>query len=399
MKKKFIPFVIILLMVILILALILASRYQLSKGYAAGASKAPSQNEQDVYYCPMHPGYTSDNPGDCGICGMKLIKKDSIPQKQAMGAASKERKILYYRNPMNPEVTSPVPMKDPMGMDYVPIYEERTGQETGVYISPEKQQLIGVKQEKAQKRKLTRQILTVGKVAYDPALYIAQEEYLQALKTQKALSASSIKEQSKSLLEASERKLLLLGMSKGQIEELSKENKPQGNLYLPTKENTAWIYMAIYEYEIGLIKEGIPVQIEAIAFPGEIFKGKIISIAPVLDPMTRSVQARAEVDDPGNKLKPEMFVNVRINVGLGEKLSVSQEAIINTGKRTLVVVTNENGNFLSKDIKLGQSAEGFYEVLEGLNEGDTIVTSGNFLIDSESRLQSAIQGSDQKQGQ
>ncbi len=157
--------------------------------------------------------------------------------------------------------------------------------------------------------------------------------------------------------------------------------------------------MTIYEYEIGLIKEGIQVEIESIAFPGEIFPGQITSITPVLDPMTRSVQARAEVDNPDKKLKPEMFVNVKINVDLGEKLAVSEEAIINTGKRTLVVVTNEKGNFLSKDVKLGQSAEGFYEVLEGLNEGETIVTSGNFLVDSESRLQSAISGSEHKHGQ
>jgi len=211
-----------------------------------------------------------------------------------------------------------------------------------------------------------------------------------------ALSASSAAGQFVSLLEAAERKLLLLGMGKVQIEELAKQNKPQENLYLPAEENTVWVYMTIYEYEIGLVKEGIPVEIESIAFPGEKFSGKITGITPVLDPMTRSVQARAEVDNSEHKLKPEMFVNVKIDVDLGEKLAVSEEAVINTGKRALVVVSNDAGNFLSKEVKLGQSAEGFYEVLAGLNEGETIVASGNFLIDSESRLQSAISGSEHK---
>ncbi|MDD5465535.1 MAG: efflux RND transporter periplasmic adaptor subunit [Candidatus Omnitrophica bacterium] len=404
MKIRIIPLVVVMLVIILVLAgivFLLVSRYHVFKGHTlSAAAKISTKAEKDIYYCPMHPGFTSDKPGDCGICGMKLIKKETGGHGgHTAGAATAERRVIYYRNPMNPEVTSPVPMKDPMGMDYVPVYEQEADGKSGIYISPEKQQFIGVKKEIVRQRKLTHQILTVGKIAYNPQLYVAQQEYLQALKTQKALASSSITEQSNSLLEAAERKLLLLGMTEEQVKELAKQNKPQGNLYLPAEGNTVWVYMTIYEYEIGLVKEGIPVEIGSIAFPGEKFSGKITSITPVLDPMTRSVQAWAEVDNPGNKLKPEMFVNVKINVDLGEKLAVSEEAIINTGKRTLVVVTDDSGNFLSKEVKLGQSAEGFYEVLEGLREGENIVTSGNFLIDSESRLQSAISGSEHKHGQ
>lgn len=366
MKKKNIVTIVIVLFIILFASgifFLLASRYHIFKGHTVRLEGENAGHESRT---------TTDTKG---------------------------RRILYYRNPMNPEVTSPVPMKDSMGMDYVPVYEQGAGEESGIYISPERQQFVGVKKEKVQKRKLTHRILTVGKVAYNPELYIAQQEYLQALKTKNDLSTSSITEQSESLLEAAERKLLLLGMSEEQIKELARKNKPQGNLYLPTTEKTVWVYMTIYEYEISLVKEGIPVEIDSIAFPGEKFSGKITSITPVLDPMTRSVQARAEVNNPDNKLKPEMYVNVKINADLGEKLAVSEEAIINTGKRTLVVVSDEKGNFLSKEVKLGQSAEGFYEVLEGLSEGKTIVTSGNFLIDSESRLQSAIGGSEHKHGQ
>lgn len=424
MKKKNIIAILIILIMLLLLGgvgFLLTSRYHVFKGHTLSGST----QGKDVYYCPMHPGYISDKPGDCPICNMKLVKKEeakAIEEKAKtaqdicvlhncpmMGAncpmrisgdvkdcpfcgahLTKGKKLLYYRHPMKPGVSSPVPMKDEMGMDYVAVYEGEAAGGEGIYISPERQQLIAVKKERAEKRKLTYQILTVGKVAYDPQLYVAQEEYLQALKTQSALSRSSIAEQSNSLVEASLRKLLLLGMSKEQIEELAKQNSPQGNLYLPTKENTVWVYMTIYEYEIGMIKQGLPVEIEAIAYPGEVFQGKIMAITPVLDAMTRSVQARAEVDNPQGKLKPEMFVNVKIAVDLGEKLAVSEEAVINTGKRALVVVTNNQGNFFSKEVKLGYKAEGYYEVLEGLQEGDIVVTSGNFLIDSESRLQSAV---------
>ena len=149
-----------------------------------------SETAKDLYYCPMHPNFTSDKPGDCAICGMSLVKRDvNPPEAEQRRSRSKSGKILYYRNPMNPAVTSPVPMKDQMGMDYVPVYEEETApaQTSGVYISPEKQQLIGVKKGRVEKRKLSGQILTVGRVAYDPSLFTAQQEYLQAFKSSRTI--------------------------------------------------------------------------------------------------------------------------------------------------------------------------------------------------------------------
>lgn len=362
MKIKIISLVVVMLIIILGLTgiiFLLVSRYHVFKGHTLLETARVSTKAQ-------HEGHADTE--------------------------AKERKILYYRNPMNPEVTSPVPMKDSMGMDYVPVYEEEASPGAGFYMSPEKQQLIGVTKEKIKKRKLTRQILTVGRVAYDPALYIAQEEYLQALKTQDELEGSSIATQGKSLLEAAERKLLLLGMSKAQIEELAKQNKPQGNLYLPTTENTVWVYITIYEYEIGFIEPGLPVEIEAIAFPGEIFNGKISAITPVLDSVTRSIKVRAEVNNPDNKLKPEMFVNVKINVDLGENLAVPEAAVLDTGTRKIVYLAKEGNMLEQREVTLGQKAQGYYEVFKGLNEEDEVVTSGNFLVDSESKLKSASQG-------
>jgi membrane fusion protein, copper/silver efflux system len=283
-----------------------------------------------------------------------------------------------------------------MGMDYVPVYEEATAQApaAAVYISPEKQQLIGVKKEKVQKRKLSGQILTVGRVAYDPALFTAQQEYLQALKSSQTISGGSlnyIEEQSAALIRDMKQKLLAMGMSETEIAELAKRGKPQQNLYLPSSEDkNVWVYLTIYEYEAGLVKTGTPVEVRAIAYPGELFEGQVISVTPILETATRTLKVRALVDNPANKLKLEMFVNVAIKYDLGDKLSVPEEAVMHAGTRDIVFVANANGHFESRVVTLGTKAQGYYEVLRGLAENDEVVTSGNFLIDSESKLNAVL---------
>lgn len=382
-KKKIIVIILFAILVLFLTGLIFTRGCHVFKR----SSQSGSQNyAKDIYYCPMHPDFTSDKPGNCAICGMTLVKKESRESKPKAG----KNKILYYRNPMNPEATSPVPMKDSMGMDYVPVYEEEAGGEaTGVYIAPEKQQLIGVTKEKVGKRRLAHQIITVGEIAYDPDLYVAQEEYIQASKIATATKNSvlnSVAERSNSLLKASGKKLSLLGMSKAQIEELAERGTAQENLYLPTDSDSVWAYMIIYEYEIGLISEGMPVEIDVVAFPGEVFKGKIAAITPVLNAQTRAIKVRAEIENPEYKLKPQMFVNARINIDLGEKLAVPETAVIDTGMRKIVYVVKQDDTFEQRDVTLGQKALGYFEVLEGLKEGDIAVTSGNFLVDSESKL-------------
>ena len=353
----------------------------------------------NVFYCPMHPNFTSDKPGSCSICGMNLVKKETQEQPKKSG----QKKLLYYRNPMTPEVTSPVPMKDSMGMDYVPVYEEGTAtQESGVYISPERQQRIGVTKEKLAQRHLVRQINTVGKVAYDPDLYVAQEEYIQALKTFSATKDSawaSVSEQSNALALAAEKKLRLLGMSKNQIEELAKNGQAQDNLFLPGDGDKVWVYMTVYEYDMDLIKEGTEVEVDVSAFPGEVFKGKIAAITPVVNPETRSLQVRAEIENPGGKFRPEMFVNAKINVDLGMKLALPESAVLDTGVRKIVYLVKENDRIEARDVTLGQKAEGYFEVLKDLQEGDTVITSGNFLVDSESKLNAVLNGSEHKHGE
>jgi len=437
-----------------------------------------------TYYCPMHPTYTSDKPGDCPICNMKLVRREKavhgpqsivhgpqptihgptgtmpmparektlaevciehhctmkncpmmlrahllpgekvkcpvcgewittasgklieVARTPPIGTAQpegrkKERKILYYRNPMDPQVTSPVPMKDSMGMDYVPVYEEAQAgaAQPGVYISPEKQKLIGVATVEVKKIPLTKTVRASGKIAYDPELYVTEEEFIQALNNEDTLKDSPSKdvvERARSLTEAARRKLNLLGMNEQQIAQLEKTRRADRSLYLPLKGEDVWAYFAIYEYEIGLIKVGLPVEISATAYPGEKFHGEVASVNPVLDPMTRTNQVRVKAANPEDKLKPEMFVTAEIKVALGNKLAVPYSAVLDTGLRKIVYLAKGEGMLESQEINVGQKAEGYYEVLDGLHAGDVVVTSGNFLIDSESSLKSAI-GSQKQQ--
>jgi hypothetical protein len=392
-RKNIFIMVIVIAITALGLGFILSYQFQGHQGHTLSSQK-------DSYYCPMHPGYTSDKPGDCTICGMKLVKKEVAQEIEKK--ANLPSKILYYRHPMNPKARSTVPMKDQMGMEYIPVYaEEKEMESGGIQISTERQQFIGVQKETVQKRNLVKEINSVGRIAYDPELYVAQQEYIEALKAQENTQDSKLRlipEQMKSLAAAARRKLLLLGMSKAEIEELSPGSKADSSLYLP-EEDIAWVYITIYEYEVGLVKVGQIIEIGSVAYPGDLFAGEIVSITPVLDANTRSINVRAKIKNLENKLKPEMFVNAKIKVEIGEKLAVPEEAVMDTGERRIVFIAQPEGHFASRKVTLGHKAGRYYEVLDGLDEGDLVVTSGNFFIDSESRLKSALSGEAYKHGE
>jgi len=356
-------------------------------------------------------------PGErliCPVCGEAIITASGkaveiFGEQPSHGLVpagiENERKLLYYRNPMNPQATSPVPMKDQMGMDYIPVYAMPAGrQEEGastvkgtgptVTISPERQQMIGVKTEAIQTRDLTKVVRVSGKIAYDPELAVTQEEFVQALNAQDNVKDSPLQDvvdRAKSLIGAARNKLKLLGMNDEQISVLEKTRKAETNLYLPDKGENVWAYINVYEYEIGFIKIGDSVEIEAVAYPGEKFTGKVVSISPVLDPTTRTNQVRVEVPNTDDKLKPEMFVNAMIKENMGSRLAVPVTAVLDTGLRKIVYLSEENNVLESREVTVGQKAENYYEVVSGLKEGDVVVTSGNFLVDSESKLRALVQ--------
>lgn len=353
-------------------------------GYAQETSQVATV--KDIYYCPMHPDYTSDRPGSCPICGMDLVlrkKATTAPAETVtpVAPAGAARKVLFYRNPMDPSITSPVAMKDQMGMDYVPVYEDTSaGPAAGsVTVEPDRQRLIDLKKDTVRQQRLAVPILTTGKVAYDPELYVAQETYLQAVRTAGGSASSD------GFLAALKQRLVLAGMSEEEIAALRDHGTPQEGLYLPSASGKAWVYLTLYAADLGLVRPGQAVTVDTEVFPGEVFKGQVSGVTPVLDAATRSARARAQVEDPKGRLRPEMFVNARLEVDLGDKLAVPAGAVMDTGLRKVVYIVRGN-TFTPREVALGVKAGDLYEVLGGLAAGEEVVTGGNFLIDSESRM-------------
>jgi RND family efflux transporter MFP subunit len=168
-----------------------------------------------------------------------------------------------------------------------------------------------------------------------------------------------------------------------------REGHPQENLYYPADRDSVWIYMTVYENDLGAIGEGQRVTVTAVGFPGKAFTGTIGAVASILDPETRAVQARAEVANPGHLLKPEMFVDAAISADLGTRLSVPSAAVMSTGEREVVFVMNADGTFSMREVVTGVRTADRVEIVSGLKAGDPVVSSGNFFVDSESKLRSA----------
>jgi Cu(I)/Ag(I) efflux system membrane fusion protein len=416
-NSKFIKYIWIFIGLLLLAALIfsLISCGETEKVKQVKTTGETMDNGILYYTCGMHPSvrvspeeYNKGNV-NCPICNMKLTpvykeESQSVPQK-----SSEDRKILFYRNPMNPSITSKVPAKDEMGMNYIPVYEEssdayvdESGNTIGrVTVNADQTRLAGVKTEQVRRRRLYKTIRTVGKVAYDPQLAIAQEEFissLEALDKIKMSEISEIKERAVSLVESAKRKLRLLGLSKEQIKELEMTRTVQSNLILPEKK--MWVYGDVYEYELGWVEEGGKVEVMTAGLPGEKFTGIISSVNPVLDPKTRSVKIRAEVDNPTLKLKPDMYVDVVImsmyTSPSGERmvLAIPKDAVLDTGTRKIVWVDKGNGEYEAREVQIGPETNTTidgrklraYPLLEGLNEGEMVVTRANFLIDSQSQI-------------
>jgi Cu(I)/Ag(I) efflux system membrane fusion protein len=411
------------------------------------------------YRNPMNPSVTSKVPMKDNM-GM-----DYVPVYSDDGSSGGERKIAYYRSPMNPEITSSVPKKDEMGMDYVPVYADNLETNT-ISIDPAVQQNMGVTTEPVKKRKLSRTIRTTANIAYNetklytvstkimgyieklfvdytgqlvrkgqplleiysPDLLSTQEEYLQALKYRDQISqtgSESSKEGAVMLVESAKRRLLNWDISEQDILSLEKRGTPQKTmtiyspadgfvtdkmvingqnimpgmaLYKIADLTTVWGLAQIYQYELPWIKTGDMADLQLSYMPGKTFKGKITYIYPFLDTDSKTVQVRIEIRNSNNyEFKPGMFADAVINSPIGvETITVPEQSVIRTGTRDIAIVALGNGYFKPVNVILGVHGDGGYvQVLKGLHEGDNIVTSSQFLIDSESNLNAAFNSMNQ----
>ena len=369
-----------------------------------------------------------------------------------------------------PGKTEPVNAKPPKsedpdmeGLTMESLQQEGRMQEVAsgaLRISPERQQLIGVKFGTVEMKSLEKVIRTVGRVDYDerrittvspkiggwiedlyvdftgayvkkgdpllsiysPELVSTQEEYLVALRARNEFSKSPFPEVVSSgnfLVESARRRLKLWDISDDQIRKLEETGQPSKTLtlYSPYEGfimekmvfkgmnimpgmalykladlSVVWVYADIYEYELRLIRLGQQATVQLSYTPGENFTGKAVYIYPSLDPNTRTAKVRFEFPNPQERLKPEMYANIEVKIPLGRKRVVPEGAIIDTGVRQMAIIDRGNGYFEPREVKVGTKVDDYYEVIEGLKTGEKVVTSANFLIDSESRLKEATGG-------
>lgn len=376
-----------------------------------------------------------------------------------IAAVGAERTPLYYRHPMNPEVTSKVPAKDPMGMDYLPVYADDAagaGEVAGsVRINPATVQSFGVRTAAAHRQTMTRDVFTVGRVDYDekklsrfhpkvegwierqaiaetgsvvdqgstllelysPVLVVSQEEYLLALRNRAALAASpypEIARGAEQLAQSARQRLLLLDLPKAQLRRLEKDLEvshtvpiqspfagivvkvgaregeyvtPQTELYVLADLSTVWVYADVYEYEMPWVALGDVAQLSLAGLPEQTFEGRVDFIYPYLDKATRTQKVRLIFANPERLLKPEMYGDVSIRTSRQlDAVVIPSEAVIRSGRREQVFVLRAPGQYEPRPVTLGVSTDGLVQITEGLAAGEQVVVSGQFLIDSESKL-------------
>jgi Cu(I)/Ag(I) efflux system membrane fusion protein len=257
---------------------------------------------------------------------------------------------------------------------------------------------------------------------YSPELVATQTEYLLALRSRRTLGESpfpEVAEGAKSLLESARRRLKLWDITEDHIEDLERTGEvlrtlpihaptsgtvikktalagmhvnPGDELYTIADLSHIWINADIYEYEIPFIKVGQTASVTLSYDPGAVLQGRIAFIYPTLDPQTRTAKVRFELGNPGERLKPGMYTNVELHVPLGTRLVVPTDAILDTGERQLIFLHLGGGQLEWRTVKLGIRAGDWVEVREGLKEDEHVVTSANFLLDSESQLKAAVGG-------
>jgi Cu(I)/Ag(I) efflux system membrane fusion protein len=325
------------------------------------------------------------------------MKLQRVDDPAAAAQARARATPLFYRHPMRPDVTSPVPAKDEMGMDYIPVFAEEAGPtapvagRAGFTLSSERQQLIGVTNAPVERRRLDGEIRAVGIVAYDPALYQAIVEYREALAAQQQLGEGALAEAhagARGIARAAAFRLRQLGLSEQQLREIDARGHDPVDLLLPGK--SMWVYAQVYEYEMGAVHPGQQASITLTAQPGRTYAARVVAVDPILDAKTRTARVRIQVPAADGALRPAAFVQATIHTPSEEVLTIPADAVLPGGRQQIVFVFSGTGSFEPRVVQLGRQAGGYYEVRDGLQAGEEVVTSANFLIDSESRFRSAL---------
>jgi Cu(I)/Ag(I) efflux system membrane fusion protein len=366
-------------------------------------------------------------------------------QQQSSG-----RRIIYYRNPMGLPDTSPVPKKDPMGMDYVPVYEDEAQDASTVTISPGKLQRTGVRSEPIERRAIAIPVRAAGRVAFDPrrtsvvalrfegfidsVQKVAEGDFVRKgqslmrvygpdLSSAAAEYVSVLNSGPRARVEGARRRLVNLGLDEATIASIARSRRvprvidwpapqdghvierdalsgmraaPGETLFRIVDHSLVWVLADVPERDVSSIKPGEPAVIRVRSYPDRPFEGQVALVYPHLNMETRTARVRIELPNPDGLLLGDMFADVELETGGRQKvLAVPESAVIDAGKRQVVILDKGEGRFQPREVKIGRRGEGFSEITSGLTEGDRVVTAANFLIDAESNLKAALQALDQ----
>jgi Cu(I)/Ag(I) efflux system membrane fusion protein len=351
------------------------------------------------------------------------------------------RRILYYRNPMGLPDTSPVPKKDSMGMDYVPVYAGSDEDANIVKIEPGKLQRTGVRSELASERTLVRQVRVPGTVQVDERRVsvvatrsdafidevenVTTGDRVRKGETLLKLYSPEINAAAAQLVatpgyDGSRRRLRNLDVPEEVIAQIERSRDvPRSLPWLAPRDgyvlernavdgmkaaagdvlfriadiSMMWVLADVPEYDIGAIKPGQAVTIRARGLPGQVFTGHVNLIYPLVNKETRTTKVRIEIANPDGLLRPDMYADVQIAAGTASPvLAVPNSAVIDTGTRQIVLLDLGKGRFEPRQVSIGAQGGGYTEIRSGIAPGDKVVISANFLIDAESNLKAALNG-------
>jgi Cu(I)/Ag(I) efflux system membrane fusion protein len=399
-------------------------------------SAAPRKDSMGMDYLPVYPSQIAK--------ALPPLPKD---EEFAENKGSGPRRILYYRNPMGLPDISPTPKKDPMGMDYIPVYADGNEDPGAVAVSPARVQTLGVRTQSVERRALTRTLRTIGTLAADerrtwivaprfegwievlhanetgqtvrkgePLMEVYSPELLRA----QADFLVSVGSNRPGDLQAGRNRLLNLGLSDPQIDMVRASGRILRSLPIPAPATgtvvaktalsgmmfrpgdslftivdlSKIVVMAdVFESDLGALDMNARAAVQVKGYPGETFEGVVDRIYPTLEAATRTGRVRVTIDNPQGRLKPQMLAAVEIAVSAtaGKPvLAVPASSVIDGGASKAVLVEVGEGKFKPVSIRTGRRADGFVEVLEGLKGEEKVVTGANFLIDAESNLKAAL---------
>jgi membrane fusion protein, copper/silver efflux system len=388
-------------------------------GQQPGGGAAKTDTKKILYwYDPMHPSYRSDKPGIAPDCGMDLVPmyegqgdvengmiKVTPERQRALGVRTStvEEKVISRTIRTSGQVT-------PDETRIAHVHVKTPGWVENVYVD-----FVGQLVKKGQP------LFSI----YSPDLVATQEEYLIAKRGQQTLGGSPYKEVvagSESLLASARQRLRLWDFSEAQIKRLDETGQvnktitiyspvtgyvtdrkafphtsvnPDTELYTVADLSRIWVTADVYESEIPYVKVGQPATIKLSYIPGKTFEGRVTYSYPMLDPETHTAKVRIDVANPRLMLKPNMFADVELQIVYGKHVVVPQEAVLNSGKMQMVFVVHEDGKFEPREVTAGPTVDGQTIIEFGLEKGEPIVASGNFLLDSESRMKAAVGGEHQ----